>query len=123
MTAVVAEHLSTVAIAVLVLACLVTLFLVGGLLRRTRAWHGLGMFSLVVGALTVVLVACLCLSSAPAPPLAGLRIGGLAERLVIFDRDVWFAALGWLLYRGAPVARADLPRRIGRPTAPHRPAV
>ncbi len=52
------------------------------------------MFSALVGAVSGVLVAWLYLTFAPTSPLASPHIGGLMERLVIFDRDVWYAVLG-----------------------------
>lgn len=71
-------------------------FLVTGLgLIRFGTWRTWGWYSVVTSAATLVLIVLLYLTLSPASPLAGLRIGGLAERLVILVMLAWYAATGW----------------------------
>ncbi len=47
------------------------------------------------------MVAFLYVTFAPTAARSALHIGGLAERLLIIDRDVWYAIMGWQFFTRA----------------------
>ena len=95
----------SLASAVVVLACLMMFFVVGIVLWRAPGWHGFATFSVLAGVAFVVMAAFLYLSFAPTSPLAGLHVGGLSERVVIFWRDLWYAVLGWHFFKSTATTR------------------
>jgi hypothetical protein len=114
-TAIFTEAPATLAIhslasAVVVLACLMMFFIVGSALFRAPGWHGFAIFSIVAGVVFVVLAVFLYLTFAPTSPLAVLHVGGLSERVVFFWRDVWYAVLGWYIFKWVARETGDQPR-------------
>ena len=106
----------SLASAVVVLACIMTFFVVGAVLWTAPVWHAFGIFSVVAGVVFLVLAVLLYLTFAPTSPLAALHIGGLSERVVILWRDLWYAVLGWHFFKSAatadPAAVDDRDRRF-----------
>ncbi len=110
----------SLASAVVVLVCLITLLLVGALLWRTPGWQGFGVFSVLAGVVFMALAILLYLTFAPTSPLSALHIGGLSERVVIFERDFWYAVVGWHLYKQASGAGVHPLNQRGRPLSERR---
>lgn len=74
-------------------------FLVSGLvLRRTIPWRRWGTAFLVASLLTLVLLVIMGWVFTPGTPLASLKLGGLMERVVLIEIEVWYVALGWRLF-------------------------
>ncbi len=97
-------------------------FVVGVVLWRAPGWHGFATFSVLAGVVFVVLAAFLYLTFAPTSPLSGLHVGGLAERVVILWRDLWYAVLGWHFFKWtATTHAASLDHRTHRLAARGRP--
>jgi hypothetical membrane protein len=77
----------------------VVAFLVTGLaLRRTAGWRKWGSALLIAGLLTLVLIAIMFWIFTPGTLLASLKLGGLMERVVLSEIEVWYVALGWRLF-------------------------
>jgi hypothetical membrane protein len=77
----------------------VVAFLVVGLvLRRDTWWRGWGTSLLIAGLLTLVLLAIMVWIFTPGTLLASMRLGGLMERVVLIEIEVWYVALGWRLF-------------------------
>jgi Protein of unknown function (DUF998) len=112
----------SLASAVVVLACLMMFFVVGVVLWRTPGWYGFAMFSVLAGAVFVVLAAFLYLTFVPTSPLSALHVGGLSERVVILWRDLWYAVLGWQFFKWtATTHAAPYEHRTRRLAARRRP--
>ena len=77
----------------------VTFLFVGLRLMRDREWRGYGIYSLVACLATVALIAFLNMAFTPGSPLAGLRLGGLAERMDLIEILAWYVIFGWRLFR------------------------
>jgi hypothetical membrane protein len=74
-------------------------FLIGGLLlRRTTQWRRWGTTLLIGSLLTLVLLVITFWVFTPGTPLASLKLGGLMERALLIEIEVWYVALGWLLF-------------------------
>ncbi len=77
----------------------VVAFLVTGLaLHRETRWSGWGIALLIASFLTLVVIAIMFWVFTPGTPLASLRLGGLMERVVLIEIEVWYVALGWRLF-------------------------
>ncbi len=77
----------------------VVAFLVTGLaLRRDPLWRRWGIALLVASLLTLVLVGTMIWVFTPGTPLASLRLGGLMERVVFVEAEIWYLALGWRIF-------------------------
>jgi hypothetical membrane protein len=76
----------------------VTFFLVGLQLRRNSEWRGHGTYSLVVSLATVAAIAFMQFAFVPSSPLAGLGLGGLAERVDLIVILAWYFVMGWRLF-------------------------
>jgi hypothetical membrane protein len=80
----------------------VVAFLVTGLaLRRETRWRGWGIALLIASFLTLVVIAITFWIFTPGTPLASLRLGGLMERVLLIEIEVWYVALGWRLFAQA----------------------
>ena len=90
----------------------VVTFLVTGLvLRRDIRWRGWGTSLLIASLLTLVLLAIMAWVFTPGTLLASMRLGGLMERVVLIEIEVWYVALGWRLFVLAgsqPVQKREL---------------
>jgi hypothetical membrane protein len=122
-TATFTEEPSTVAIhslgsIVVQLSLLVTFFMVGTLLWRSSAWRAFGIYSVLTGVLTLGLIVFLYLTFNPMSALASLHIGGLAERLLILDRDIWYAVLGWQFFSRVPAVAQQRGQRFSPQLGP-----
>jgi hypothetical membrane protein len=88
----------------------VVAFLVTGvLLRRDSRWRAMGTYSLVAGAITLVLVGFMGWVFTPGTALAGARLGGLMERAVVIEVFAWYVAVGWWLLRGGSESVSAVP--------------
>jgi hypothetical membrane protein len=77
----------------------VVAFLVLGLaLRRDTQWRAWGSAFLVASLATLVLLFVMGWVFTPGTPLAPLQLGGLLERVVLIEIEVWYVALGWRLF-------------------------
>jgi hypothetical membrane protein len=96
--------------------------LAGLLLRRSPAWRGWGTVTLLASLATLVLVAGTFytfsfyeVTSGPAP--VG-QYGGLMERVLFLEILVWYAAVGWRLFRasrhGGPTGAGEAGRALWR---------
>ncbi len=83
----------------LLIGSVVGFLLVGLQVRRVAAWRGYGIYSLLASASLVVLFPLMNLTFDPTSPLAALRLGGLAERIVVVDLLAWYVVTGWRLFR------------------------
>ena len=85
-----------------------------------NGWRGFGIYSVMTGLLTLALVIFLYLTFAPSSALSALHIGGLSERLLLVDRDIWYAVLGWLFFSRASAPSAATPprQRFSRTASP-----
>jgi hypothetical membrane protein len=77
----------------------VTFLVIGLRLRHTRGWQGMGIYTLLTCVATVTTVVFVQLAFTPGSPMAGLQIGGLAERLDWVVIYAWYVVLGWRLFR------------------------
>lgn len=74
-------------------------FLIGGLvLRRAIQWRRWGTALLIGSLLTLVLLVITFWVFTPGTPLASLKLGGLMERVVLIEIEIWYVALGWRLF-------------------------
>lgn len=72
---------------------------VGVVLRGDRRWRGWGTYSLVASGVTVVLVDLMFWVFTPGTTLAGPHLGGLMERIVVFEVLGWYVAIGLRILR------------------------
>src|SRR6266508_80311 len=79
----------------LAIGSVVGFLLVGLQVRRIPAWRRHGIYSLLTSASLVVLFPLMNLTFDPTSPLAALRLGGLAERIVFVDLLAWYVVIGW----------------------------
>jgi ABC-type cobalamin transport system permease subunit len=56
---------------------------------------------LIASFLTLVVIAITFWIFTPGTPLASLRLGGLMERVLLIEIEVWYVALGWRLFAQA----------------------
>ncbi len=90
----------------------VVAFLVTGLvLRRDTQWRRWGIFLLIASLLTLVLLAIMAWVFTPGTLLAPMKLGGLMERVVLIEIEVWYMALGWRLFILAGSPQATLQRQ------------
>jgi Protein of unknown function (DUF998) len=88
--------------AMLILATPVISFLVTGLyLQHLPGWRTLGNGLLVAAPLTLVLFVVYNLSFDQSAAAAGQGVAGLTQRVLFVEVLAWFAAMGWLAYRGS----------------------
>ncbi len=87
-----------VGMSLLVVGSLVGFLLVGLQVRRIPPWRGYGIYSLLASASLAVLIVLMNLTFIPTSPLAALRLGGLAERIVFIDLLAWYVVTGWRLF-------------------------
>ena len=73
--------------------------LTGLQLLRHRRWHSYGVYSLLTGAIALILIVLMNLTLNPSSPWAALHVGGLAERVAFLDVLAWYAVIGWRLFR------------------------
>jgi hypothetical membrane protein len=88
---------------------------VGLLLRRKGGWRDWGTYSLVASAVTLVLVGLMFWVFTPGTPLAAAHLGGLMERIVVFEVLAWYVATGLRIVRGgsgAEVAESTASRGL-----------
>jgi hypothetical membrane protein len=77
----------------------VVAFLVLGLaLRRDTQWRTWGIAFLIASLATLVLLFVMGWVFTPGTPLTPLQLGGLMERVVLIEIEVWYVALGWRLF-------------------------
>jgi hypothetical membrane protein len=76
----------------------VAFLFVGLVLRRDTQWHRWGTSLLIASLLTLVLLAIMAWVFTPGTLLASMRLGGLMERVVLIEIEVWYMALGWRLF-------------------------
>jgi hypothetical protein len=72
---------------------------VGVVLRGDRRWRGWGTYSLVASGVTVVLVGLMFWVFTPGTTLTGAHLGGLMERIVVFEVLGWYVAIGLRILR------------------------
>lgn len=76
-------------------------FVVTGLaLRRIPAWRSFGTWLLAGSPLTLVLMVLYFATFTPTAAGARSGVAGLTERILVVEVLAWFAALGWLAFRG-----------------------
>jgi hypothetical membrane protein len=94
---------------------MIAFLVVGLVLRRDFRWRRWGNTLLIASLLTLVLIAVMFWIFTPGTPLASLRLGGLLERVVVIEIEVWYVALGWYLFTlaGSPeqAARQEIPEK------------
>jgi hypothetical membrane protein len=77
----------------------VVAFLVLGLaLLRSIQWRGWGIALLIASLTTLVLLFVMGWVFTPGTPLAPMQLGGLMERVLLIEIEVWYVALGWRLF-------------------------
>lgn len=76
----------------------IAFFVVGLLLRRASDWRGWGTYSLIASLATLVLIGIMGWVFTPGTLLAPLRLGGLMERVLLIEIEVWFVIFGWRLF-------------------------
>jgi hypothetical membrane protein len=77
----------------------VVAFLVVGLaLSRNTQWRRWGISFLLASLVTLVLIVIMDWVFTPGTPLASMQLGGLMERVVLIESEVWYVALGWRLF-------------------------
>jgi hypothetical membrane protein len=79
------------------LPLIAALFLAGSQMLRGRAWRGVGWYSLVTGAVAILLIV---LTIRFADPDSSVPIGGILTRLLVIQTFAWHAVVGWRLARG-----------------------
>jgi len=84
------------------------LLLAGLALRRNPAWRGWARLTLLMGLLTLILIALLFYTFSSYRPSSGPEMigqnGGLMERIAIVVVLSWYAASGWRLFRDSGAA-------------------
>jgi hypothetical membrane protein len=88
---------------------------VGAVLRGDRRWRSWGTYSLVAGGVTVVLVGLMFWVFTPGTTLAEAHLGGLMERIVVFEVLAWYVATGLRILRegsGEQVATSEVNRVV-----------
>lgn len=80
------------------IAVLVAFVLVGSALRKAPGWRGWSAYSLIAGAVTLIILVVTYIAARPSIP-ASLRLGGLTERIMVIEILIWFVAFGWKLFR------------------------
>ncbi len=77
-------------------------FLVAGLvLRRISRWRRFGSWLLLGSPLTLALLILFLFTFTPTAAGASSGVAGLTERILIVEVQSWYAALGWLAFRGS----------------------
>jgi hypothetical protein len=74
-------------------------FFTGLALRRVPRWRRFGNWLVLAGPLTVALLILSQATFDQAAIIAGQGIAGLTERILVIEVVIWYAALGWLVYR------------------------
>jgi len=75
----------------------VVAFLITGLaLRRDPLWRGWGIALLAASLGTLVLIAIMFWAFTPGT--TPVRLGGLMERVVMIEIEIWYVALGWRIF-------------------------
>jgi len=72
----------------------IAFLVIGLMLLRTSRWHTWGIFSLIASLLTLVLILIMNWLFTAGTPLASMRLGGLMERVVMTEIEVWYIAFG-----------------------------
>jgi hypothetical protein len=85
----------------LVLATIVTLPIVGLVLRRLPDWKRIGSWLIVSGPVTLALAILYFATFNPEAAGAGQGIGGLTQRILILEILAWYVVLGALAFRRA----------------------
>jgi len=85
----------------------VTFFVVGLRLVRSREWRGYGIYSWVAGLATVAAIAFMQLAFVPGSPLEGWRLGGLAERVDLIVILAWYVVMGWRLFSNSRLVQKE----------------
>lgn len=70
----------------------------GFALRHDARWRRWSFYSFIAGLLTLALVILMFWVFTPGTTLASLQIGGLMERVVIIEIEIWYLAFGWRLF-------------------------
>jgi len=68
------------------------------MLRHDARWRGWGLYALIAGIATLVLVTFMFWVFTPGTPLASLQFGGLMERVVMIEIEAWYVVFGWHLF-------------------------
>jgi len=77
-------------------------FLVSGLvLRRAARWRRFGGWLLLGSPLTLVLLVLFFATFNPTAAGANLGVSGLTQRILAIEVLAWYAAMGWLAFRGS----------------------
>jgi len=75
----------------------VVAFLIIGLaLRRDPLWRGWGISLLAASLVTLVLIAMMFWAFTPGT--TPVRLGGLMERVVMIEIEIWYIVLGWRIF-------------------------
>lgn len=74
-------------------------FVTGLALRSNPGWRGWSAYSFAASAATVVLMGITVWAFSPGSALRALRLGGLLERLVIYETLAWYVYSGWRIAR------------------------
>jgi len=75
----------------------VVAFLITGLaLRRDPVWRRWGISLLVASLVTLVLIAIMFWAFTPGT--TAVPLGGLMERVVMIEIEIWYIALGWRIF-------------------------
>lgn len=85
----------------LALSTIVSFPVVGRLFRRVPRWRRLGGWLLLAGPLTLVLAVAYFASFDPVVAGSGIGVGGLIQRILIAEIQVWIVAMGWWAYRAS----------------------
>jgi hypothetical protein len=78
---------------------IVTFFMVGLQLARNREWRAFGVYSLLAGMITFIVIVFMQLAFTPGSTLSGFHIAGLAERVDFVEILAWYGVMGWRLFR------------------------
>lgn len=76
----------------------ITFLTVGLGLVRHHEWRRYGIYSLVIGIVTVAAVVFIQLAFMPDAALAGFHVGGLAERVDLIVILAWYIVFGWRIF-------------------------
>ena len=78
----------------------VSFVVTGRVLRRVAAWQAFGTWLIAGSPLTLVLMVLYFATFTPTAAGARSGVAGLTERILVVEVLAWFAALGWLAFRG-----------------------
>ena len=84
----------------------VAFLFVGIFWQRQPGWRRWGTYTLLMSAVTLVVVAVTFWVFTPGSPLASARLGGLMERVLFLTADSWYVVTGWQLFIRAGSLRA-----------------